>query len=44
MFVAVWSYLGHEITDVFAIELATDRLMEAKWFTNNEPTEPDYII
>ena len=43
LFVAVWSYLDVEIDDGDAIELATDLLVEKKWFAG-EQREPDYII
>lgn len=43
MFVAVWSYLGHRISDEDAIEIATDALIERRWFADG-PTEPDHII
>lgn len=43
MFVAVWSYLGNRLDDDEAIELATDLLIERKWFAD-EATEPDYVI
>jgi hypothetical protein len=47
LFVAVWSYLpGEEPPDYAeAIELATDLLVEKKWFADNDnPPEPDYVI
>jgi hypothetical protein len=43
MFVAVWSYLNVRIEAEEATELATDALVERKWFSG-EPSEPDYII
>lgn len=44
MFVAVWSYLPDtRLDDDDAIDIATDRLVEAKWFTFG-PVEPDYVI
>jgi hypothetical protein len=49
MFVAVWSYLGDtqgnpdRLDDDDAVEIATDYLVETKWFAG-EPTEPDYVI
>jgi hypothetical protein len=43
MFVAVWSYLNVQLDDDEAAEIATDWLIERKWFAG-EPVEPDYII
>jgi hypothetical protein len=49
LFVAVWSYLGDtqgnldRIDDNEAVELATDLLVEKKWFSNGA-TEPDYVL
>lgn len=49
VFVAVWSYLGdtnghlNRVDDDDAVEIATDLLIERKWFAG-EPTEPDYIL
>jgi hypothetical protein len=45
LFVAVWSYLGPECEPDMAeaAEIATDLLVEKKWFAG-EPTEPDFII
>lgn len=44
LFVAVWSYLpGIKLDADHAAELATDLLVERKWF-GGEPSEPDYII
>jgi len=51
LFVAVWSYLSDtqgnadRVDDDDAVSIATDLLMERKWFADNDnPTEPDYII
>ena len=45
LFVAVWSYLPDvRLYDDDAIEIAIDRLREAKWFAQGIVTEPDYII
>jgi hypothetical protein len=45
LFVAVWSYLGVRLSDYEAEMLATDLLMERKWFADNDnPSEPDYIL
>jgi hypothetical protein len=45
LFVAVWSYLGGRLDDDEAVELATDLLVERKWFYNNDqPTQPDYVL
>lgn len=44
LFVAVHSYLGCELTDDEAVEIATDGLKEIGWFTDNNITEPDYIL
>jgi hypothetical protein len=43
LFVAVHSYLDVELDDDEVVEMATDYLVERKWFSG-EPTEPDYII
>ena len=43
MVVAVWSHLGHRISDDDAEELATDTLNEDGWF-NDGPTPPDFVI
>lgn len=45
LFVAVWSYLGDDALPdpAEACELATDLLVEKKWFAG-EPTDPDYIF
>jgi hypothetical protein len=44
LFVAVWSYLPDtRIDEDEAIELATDLLIERKWFSG-EPSEPDHIF
>lgn len=43
MFVAVWSYLGGRLDDDEAVELATDLLVERRWFAG-EPCAPDYVI
>jgi hypothetical protein len=44
LFVAVWSaYGGVRLDDDDAIEIATDLLVEKKWFAD-EPTSPDYIL
>lgn len=42
-FVAVWSYLGGQLSEDEAVELATDLLDEKGWFSDG-PCEPDYII
>lgn len=42
LFVAVWSYLGNELDDSEAEELATDLLTEKNWFHDIKPA--DYII
>lgn len=45
MFVAVWSYLGVRLEEETAVDLATDLLLEKRWFANgHEPTSPDYVI
>jgi hypothetical protein len=46
LFVAVWSYLpSTRVDDDDAVSIATDLLMERKWFADNDkPNEPDYII
>jgi len=51
LFVAVWSYLGDtrgnrdRVDDDDAITIATDLLIERKWFTDNDnPPEPDYVL
>lgn len=44
MFVAVWSYLGGELDDEEAVDLATDLLLEKKWFSDGQKDEPDYIL
>ena len=43
MFVAAWSYLGGRLNDDEAVELATDLLVERKWFAG-EPTAPDFVV
>lgn len=43
LFVAVWSYLDVALSDDEAAEIATDLLVEKKWFAG-EATAPDYII
>lgn len=43
VFVAVHSYIDCPIDVDLAIELATDFLVERKWFAW-EPTAPDYIL
>lgn len=43
MFIAVWSYLGVQLDDEEAAELAMDYLAEKKWFAG-EPTPPDFIF
>ena len=44
LFVAVWSYLEDiKLDDDEAIELATDLLIDKKWFVD-KPTPPDYIL
>ena len=42
LFVAVWSYLGNELDDSEAEEIATDLLTEKNWFHDIKPA--DYII
>jgi len=45
LFVAVWSYLPDTRLDAEeAAELATDLLLEKKWFADPQQTEPDFII
>ena len=45
LFVAVWSYLGdNDLDEESAVEIATDMLMERKWFADNMVRPPDYII
>ena len=45
MFVAVWSYLGNRLDDDEAVEIASERLIEAGWFERpHSITSPDYII
>lgn len=44
LFVRVRSYLGVEIDNDEAVELATDGLNEIGWFGAEGPREPDYII
>jgi hypothetical protein len=44
MFVAVWSYLDLELDDQEAEELATELLIERKWFADGKPVHADYII
>jgi hypothetical protein len=44
LYVAVWSYLpGVTLDDEEAMELATDYLVERKWFSG-EPTHADYVL
>lgn len=43
LFVAVWSYLDLELDDDEAEELATELLIEKKWF-NGKPHSADFII
>lgn len=43
MFVAVWSYLGGDLDEDEAIEIAKDFLDEIKWFAG-PPTEPDWVL
>lgn len=43
LFVAVWSYLGVDLDEDEAVELATGLLLEKNWFAG-EPCEPDYVI
>ena len=43
LFVAVWSYMGFELDESSAIDIATDYMRERKWFGDNE-REPDYVI
>jgi len=42
MFVAVWSYLGSELDESEAEEIATDLLTEKNWFHEIKPA--DYVI
>ena len=43
-FVAVWSYLPNvQVSDEEAVDLATDRVDEYEWFTNDR-RKPDYIL
>jgi hypothetical protein len=44
MFVAVWSYLDLELDDQEAEELATELLIERKWFTDGKPVHADYVL
>jgi len=46
LFVGVWSYLpGVRLNDQEAEEIATDMLIELKWFAGkNKPTPADFII
>lgn len=45
MFVAVWSMFEDvKLDDDEAVEIATDLLVEKKWFTGGVPTDPDYIL
>jgi hypothetical protein len=44
MFVAVWSYLDLELDDQEAEELATELLIERKWFGADRPRHADYVI
>jgi hypothetical protein len=48
LFVACWSYLGGEECNpdyAEACELATDLLVEKKWFADNDnPPDPDFVI
>jgi hypothetical protein len=43
MFVAVWSYLGVNVDEEEAVEIATDYLVERAWFAG-EPTDPDWVF
>jgi hypothetical protein len=43
MFVAVWSYLNVTLSEDEAVELATDLLVEKKWFSG-DATAPDYVL
>ena len=44
LFVAVWSYLPDtHLDEDEAIELATDLLIERKWFSG-APSEPNFVI
>jgi hypothetical protein len=44
MFVAVWSYLDLELDDQEAEELATELLIERKWFADGKPMPADYVL
>jgi hypothetical protein len=44
MFVAVWSYLDLELDDEEAEELATELLIERKWFGADRPRHADYVL
>ena len=50
LFVAVWSYLGdtqgllNKLDDDEAIDIATDMLIERKWFGSDGARSPDYVI
>jgi hypothetical protein len=43
LFVAVWSYLNVRLDDADAEDIASDFLVERKWFSG-EPTPADHFI